>query len=61
MTSSEFDKIFPLFLGLIAGLIFGFLIFSPTEEHDFKVVCDYRGGTVQGNVCIIDGKVVSER
>lgn len=51
--------------GLFAGFFVGALIFffigveNPGPAHDFEIICEYEGGTTQGDVCIKDDRVIT--
>lgn len=45
------------FFGFLMGAAIIAAIVSFTIRSDHQVICEYEGGEVQGEVCIVDGKV----
>lgn len=56
--------IFMLIMAMVIG-IYAFTMLHWSREvvkdHRIEYVCDYLGGNVEGNVCLIDGKVVDTK
>lgn len=51
-----------IIVGIALGFVAGLTIFSgdkPTAAQNFAIVCEYEGGTVQGDVCIEDDRVIT--
>lgn len=54
-----------MFIGILAGAFFSFLITLAistegpgTDWQQFQAICAYEGGTVQGEVCLKNDKVI---
>lgn len=45
--------VFGYLIGILIGMFaLGSYVWSPDEDYDFSVVCQYEGGEVQGDICL---------
>lgn len=57
------EFVFSWAMGYLIGILIGALsignaIWAPDADYDFSVVCQYEGGTVQGDVCLKNERVL---
>ena len=55
------EILFGLLAALLLGALVGFLIGISSNVRDDEAVCTYLHGKYHGDVCIVDGKVVSTK
>lgn len=42
----------------IGAFCLGAFVWAPDDDYDFSVVCQYEGGTVQGDICLKNERVL---
>lgn len=52
-----FILIFWFLFGALVMIFVMAILFSATTPTELQIICEYEGGTMQGDVCIVDDRV----